>query len=168
MRTEGRVFPVMVVRDADAAFIGGGGDGHDVEAVLHALERFMAPDAFHGRPGVAIEEFCLFCGISFRHNGDVDLLATVSSLMEDTVKVGRFTIKDSRFAITEEIWHYCLLPVWVLTFRGRGGELFYYALNGQTGDVAGKLPVDQRKLWTHAGILGLVVLIIGLIAGYLI
>ena len=44
MRTEGRVFPVVVVRDADAAVVRCRGDGDDIEAVLHALEGLMAPD----------------------------------------------------------------------------------------------------------------------------
>ncbi len=43
-------------------------------------------------------------------------------------------------------WHYILLPVWVLTYKGRGGKIYYYAMNGQTGKVCGELPVDGKRL----------------------
>ncbi len=40
-----------------------------------------------------------------------------------------------------------LLPAWVLTYRGQGAkEPYYYMMNGQTGEVCGKLPVNKKKL----------------------
>lgn len=48
-------------------------------------------------------------------------------------------------AVEECEWNYTLLPVWTLTYH-RSGKLYYYALNGQTGKVCGRLPVDWRKL----------------------
>ena len=42
---------------------------------------------------------------------------------------------------------YVLLPAWVLTWKGRGeNAAYYYMMNGQTGEVCGKLPVDKGKL----------------------
>lgn len=42
---------------------------------------------------------------------------------------------------------YILLPAWVLTWKGsKDGAPFYYMMNGQTGKVCGKLPVDKKKL----------------------
>lgn len=40
---------------------------------------------------------------------------------------------------------YALLPVWTMTFRYQN-ELYYYAMNGQTGKTCGKLPVSYKKL----------------------
>ena len=44
--------------------------------------------------------------------------------------------------------HYALLPVWILTYRDKAGkdELYYFAMNGQTGKICGKLPVAKGKL----------------------
>ena len=44
---------------------------------------------------------------------------------------------------------YVLLPAWVLTFR-KGNETYFYMMNGQTGEVCGKLPVDYGRLWRNA------------------
>ena len=43
---------------------------------------------------------------------------------------------------------YALLPVWILTYRDKAGkdELYYFAMNGQTGKICGKLPVAKGKL----------------------
>lgn len=46
---------------------------------------------------------------------------------------------------------YILLPAWVLTWKGgRDGAPYYYLMNGQTGKVCGRLPIDKRKLWLTA------------------
>ncbi len=43
-------------------------------------------------------------------------------------------------------YKYALLPVWMLTTKFRG-KTYISAVNGQTGKVAGELPVDKRKFW---------------------
>ena len=46
---------------------------------------------------------------------------------------------------------YVLLPAWVLTWKSdKAGEPYYYLMNGQTGKVCGKLPINWGKLWTWA------------------
>ena len=48
-----------------------------------------------------------------------------------------------------------LLPAWVLTYKsGKDGSPFYYMMNGQTGAVCGKLPIDWKKLLGTAAIIG--------------
>ncbi|MBQ8556501.1 MAG: TFIIB-type zinc ribbon-containing protein [Clostridia bacterium] len=53
---------------------------------------------------------------------------------------------------------YVLLPTWVLTYKGgRDGVPYYYMMNGQTGRVCGKLPINMGKLLTWALGAGLLV-----------
>lgn len=62
---------------------------------------------------------------------------------------------------------YVLLPIWLLTYRQAGSDkLFYYAMNGQTGKVAGVLPIDKSKLAWVTALLFLLILAIGLGVGY--
>lgn len=42
-------------------------------------------------------------------------------------------------------WKYALVPVWLMTFKS-GGKDYFYAMNGQTGNTCGKLPVSRSKL----------------------
>ena len=46
---------------------------------------------------------------------------------------------------------YVLLPAWVLTWKGgRDGAPYYYMMNGQTGKVCGKLPLDKKRVLAAA------------------
>lgn len=67
-----------------------------------------------------------------------------------------------------EEWDYVLVPVWVLTYRGKNGKMYYYAMNGQTGKVCGELPVDYKKVGIIAAVIWAAVLILGLIGGFII
>ena len=45
------------------------------------------------------------------------------------------------------MFRYLLLPTWVLTYRNKQEEAaYYYMMNGQPGNVFGKLPIDWGKL----------------------
>ncbi len=75
--------------------------------------------------------------------------------------------KHSDAQINEEQNHYLLLPVWLLTYHSpKKGEVYYYAMNGQTGKIAGKLPLDYLKLSLASGGVFLVFYLIFLVWGY--
>ena len=51
---------------------------------------------------------------------------------------------------------YALYPVWILNTQWNG-QKFTFGINGQTGKIAGDLPMDKGKFWTWlAGITGAV------------
>ena len=53
---------------------------------------------------------------------------------------------------------YVLMPAWVLTYQGgKDGTPYYYMMNGQTGKVCGKLPVDKKRVLVTALGVGLAV-----------
>lgn len=53
---------------------------------------------------------------------------------------------DAKTRIEKTDWSYALLPVWTLTYKGGDGKVYYYAMNGQSGKVCGKLPLDFKKV----------------------
>lgn len=56
---------------------------------------------------------------------------------------------------------YVLLPAWVLTYQGgKDGASYYYMMNGQTGRVCGKLPIDRKRLLATAVGVGLAVFLL--------
>ena len=75
-------------------------------------------------------------------------------------------VTEGRYVPTRETYTYALLPVWVLTYRSLAGKFYYYAMNGQTGTVAGELPIDRKKLLFHSVILGLVVMLCAIAIAY--
>ncbi len=51
---------------------------------------------------------------------------------------------------------YTLLPAWVLTYsHDIQKKVYYYMMNGQSGKVCGKLPLNKFKLLLWSGLLGL-------------
>lgn len=49
---------------------------------------------------------------------------------------------------------YVLLPTWVISYHREGDSVpYYFAMNGCTGAVCGKLPISRGKLWLTGGLL---------------
>lgn len=89
-------------------------------------------------------------------------------MMRDTIRnYNSVSIADSQMRFRDEQWDYCLLPVWTITYKGRNGKIYYYSMNGQTGEVCGELPIDHKKLGLVSGGVSAAILILGLIGGFL-
>ena len=56
----------------------------------------------------------------------------------------RFRIVKNLSRIDTMEANYALLPVWFLSYKYRN-KYYYFAMNGQTGEVAGQLPVSPAK-----------------------
>ncbi|MBP8797688.1 MAG: TFIIB-type zinc ribbon-containing protein, partial [Ruminococcus sp.] len=63
---------------------------------------------------------------------------------------------------------YALVPVWVMTYKGKNGKIYYYTINGQNGKVCGELPVDYKKLSLVSALITGVVFLLGLAGGLLL
>lgn len=87
---------------------------------------------------------------------------------EDVQGYTGFSVRQSDFSVMEEHWNYVLLPVWTLTYQGRDGKIYYFSMNGRTGQVSGELPVDGGRLALMAAIVFAIVGLIGLLIGWLI
>lgn len=89
-------------------------------------------------------------------------------MMRSTIEnYSSVSVENSEIQFKEEQWSYCLLPVWTITYKGRDGRIYYYSMNGQTGEVCGELPVDKKKLGIVSGAVSAAILILGLIGGFL-
>ena len=56
---------------------------------------------------------------------------------------------------------YVLLPAWVLTYKGgKDGAPYYYMMNGQTGKVCGRFPIDKKRLLATALGVGIAVFLL--------
>ncbi|MEE1218871.1 MAG: TFIIB-type zinc ribbon-containing protein [Ruminococcus sp.] len=66
-----------------------------------------------------------------------------------------------------ESWKYNLLPVWVVTYKYKG-QIYPFAINGQTGKTYGMLPTSKHKLAALFAIVAAIVIIFGTIGGLMI
>ncbi len=82
---------------------------------------------------------------------------------------GYSATKDLSFDCQEKHvdWEYGLLPVWIMTYSYRN-DMYYFAMNGQTGKTCGKIPVDKTKLFLVSLFYGILGVIGGTILGGLL
>ncbi len=77
------------------------------------------------------------------------VIASLEDLLEETVKnYTTVNIDESSINMNGEDIKYALIPVWMLNTKF-GGKTYQFAINGQTGEVAGELPIDNAKLWLY-------------------
>ena len=69
---------------------------------------------------------------------EAELQATASGYMEIDVASAKSELKIEKVA-------YALLPVWMLHTKWNGQD-YLFAMNGQTGNLVGDLPIDNGKL----------------------
>lgn len=65
----------------------------------------------------------------------------------------------------EKDWEYTLLPTWMMTYD-YNNKKYIYAMNGQTGQIIGDLPIDTSKIIKDASIISIIVAILALLGGY--
>ncbi len=77
------------------------------------------------------------------------VIASVEDALKDTVvNYDSVRIEDSYINMNGEDIKYALIPVWMLNTKF-GDKTYQFAINGQTGEVAGELPIDKKKLWLY-------------------
>jgi len=57
-----------------------------------------------------------------------------------------FSVEGERIKVTGENVHYALMPVWLLNTI-YDGKTWTFAMNGQTGEFVGELPMAWSQLW---------------------
>ncbi len=74
------------------------------------------------------------------------VINSTEQAFRETVK-GYTTVnkKNSFVQMHGDDIRYALLPVWMLNTKYEG-KMYQFAINGQTGQVAGELPIDKNKL----------------------
>lgn len=72
--------------------------------------------------------------------------------------------KNKRINVIDTNWHYTMLPVWFMTYK-HTGKNYFFAINGQTGKLAGAAPVSVKKLLLMVLIIMVVCILLGFVAG---
>ena len=129
----------------------------------------------------ALEKFHMgFLSGFFAEKRDIEKESLKSEIQENIKKYAQkrmretisghpmFSMESQNHTIEEENFKYTLLPVWVLTYKERGDQIYYFAMNGQTGEIVGKLPIAGKKLFALGAIIFAVIFVLLLIGGLLV
>lgn len=87
---------------------------------------------------------------------DVDKAGVFPRIRERASEAGKSVIRESvggysvmnvqneSYNIAKTDWQYIMLPVWFMTYQYKG-KMYEFAINGQTGKLAGTPPLDKRS-----------------------
>ena len=90
---------------------------------------------------------------------DIEKEVLMNSIEDDVYKYSTKVVRDSMtgesvnvvnndFTIGQGSFEYAMLPVWAISYNDRdSNKHFFFSVNGQTGKVVGKLPIDNAKLY---------------------
>ena len=75
-----------------------------------------------------------------------ELAGYMTPLLTQTIHHGSYS-GTSTMQMLDKASKYALLPTWILTYPApEHKEPYYYAMNGRTGEICGKLPINKGKL----------------------
>ena len=101
----------------------------------------------------------------FADKYDVDKSGVFPRIRDRALKAGRDRVHSSvsgynvtvpsvdNFTVKRTNWQYMMLPVWFMTYKYHD-KMYEFAINGQTGKLAGTPPLDKKKLKLFCGGLG--------------
>ncbi len=71
-----------------------------------------------------------------------------AELLSRTISGGYTTVtpSETNVRIQQSHWEYALLPIWILTYTHKDGQVYTFAINASTGKIYGELPVSTVKL----------------------
>lgn len=112
----------------------------------------------------------------FANKYDVDKAAVFPRVKTRAENAAKKVIKDSigsyssvstryeSYRIMNTEWEYMMMPVWFMTYK-YNGEMYSFAVNGQTGKLAGTPPLNKLKLRLFSAGFGLATALIAFIIG---
>lgn len=74
------------------------------------------------------------------------------------------SVSHESYNIMNTKWQYIMLPVWFMTYK-YDEKMYEFAINGQTGKIAGTPPLDKTKLRLFSTAIGLITAIVCFLLG---
>lgn len=81
--------------------------------------------------------------------------STLDRLTSTTTDFTSVTTESSSVQLDNGTVKYALYPVWLLTAKWNG-DIYNFAMNGQTGKFVGNLPLDKGAYWRWTGLIALI------------
>ena len=112
----------------------------------------------------------------FADKYDVDKAGVFPRIKERATDASRNVIRSSigayssvsvsheSYDIQKTNWQYIMLPVWFMTYK-YGDKIYEFALNGQTGKLAGTPPLDKKKMKLFCAAIGLGAAVLSFLIG---
>lgn len=107
-----------------------------------------------------VDKVAVFPNIRQRANAGCNNL-----LRNSMVGYSSVSVNSENYNILHTSWQYILMPVWFMTFKYQD-KVYSFAINGQTGKLAGIPPLCKSKLMAFAASFAAAATIIGAVLGW--
>ncbi|MDR2150479.1 MAG: hypothetical protein LBO67_06630 [Spirochaetaceae bacterium] len=135
-------------------------------ALMEALEPFDYREALAFRPAYLVGYSTAPCDLDAqqaKQRAVERIKKAFETLLARTAQsYSTITVQSSSVCVQQGVLRYALVPVWLLTTVYKGRH-YYLALNGQTGKLAGALPLSWARFWAVLCGLGMSIFALGAI-----
>ena len=94
--------------------------------------------------GIAADRYDIDKDVTFNRATQRFRDGTIQAFRDDVHGFSNVTVEDSNIQLSNTVTNYVLYPVWLLSTKWRDKQ-YMFAVNGQTGKVAGNLPISVPK-----------------------
>lgn len=93
-------------------------------------------------------------------------LNSARDTIKDDMGMGIKTIVNDTLASTKLLTKYVLLPVWMINVKYKD-KFYTFAMNGQTGEFVGNIPVDKKKAFIYGILTFIITFILVVLISYI-
>ncbi len=122
------------------------------DTLMESIEPFDISDAVPFKtaylPGYLVDKYDVDAQTSIGRANERIKRSTEDAFRDTVHGYNSVTTTDSNITLQNGRARYALYPVWILN-TDWNGQKFTFGVNGQTGKVAGDLPMDKGKFWKY-------------------
>ena len=122
------------------------------DTLMESIEPFDISDAVPFQtsylPGYMADKYDVDAGESIERANERIKKSTEDAFRSTVMGYTTVTAVDSNIRLQNGKARYALYPVWILS-TDWNGQKFTFAINGQTGKIAGDLPMDKGAFWKN-------------------
>lgn len=163
-----------VIREAKIKFKGIPNDGEKKidDALMEAIEPFdyskLQPFSMSYLSGFYADKYDVTKTEVFPKIKQRVESGAMSILRDDAKGYTSLMVSNKKVDILRTNWEYTLMPVWFLNYKYQD-KFYTFVVNGQSGKVAGILPLSKSKLFGFGiGLTAILTIVFSIIGGYLI
>ncbi len=93
--------------------------------------------------------------------------STKDIFMSSAIGYSSVITKDENINTILTLKEYCLLPVWMVNVK-YNNKLYIFAMNGQTGEFIGNIPLDKKKVFISSILLFILCILIFILLSYIV
>ena len=117
--------------------------------IMNSIEPYDYKDMIDYNPlylsGFLAERYDVSKDEAFPEARDRVLRSTEEQMMADAVGYSTKTLVTKNLTATSTLTRYALLPVWMVNVKYED-KFYLFAMNGQTGEFIGDIPIDKKKV----------------------